>query len=63
MSEKLFVVTVKVFPPDGAIRLIAASGVKEIADYLLSIKKATPQDVAAMMASGVKVERVNGAGK
>ena len=70
MAEKLFKVSVRNMHDGVPVtdqRLIRATGVKEIAEYLLQIDRANAEDVAMMMTAGVKLElaftrRVEGVG-
>ncbi len=63
--DKIFRVTIKkplLNGEAGAIaaeeRLIKAGNMQAVTDYLLEIKKADAEDVATLMANGVKVEGV-----
>ena len=59
---KLYVVKVKAPLLDETVegpdqeRLIRASNMAAVADYLIEIKRADAEDVARLMAAGVKIE-------
>lgn len=59
MAERLFAVTVKApLLENGTAqeRLIRAEKQDAVVEYLLAIKRASADDVARLMAAGVKVE-------
>jgi hypothetical protein len=59
MGEKIYVVKVVAPPVDGAKgqeRLVQASNMSSVENYMIEVKKATAEDVARLMAAGVKIE-------